>query len=99
MKPNSLYAQLELISEDFPASGSTSSAPSSVVSRLPKRYLHSLGHALVAWLCGSREPHIKVRHNRHSQVLFEVYDPFAQTRHTFYSEQNLRTWLDQRYYQ
>ncbi len=99
MKPNSLYAQLELIAEDFPAAGSTSFVPGSSATRLPKRYLHRFGRALVAWLCGSMEPQIKVRRNRRGQVLFQVYDPVDQKRHTFYSEPELRTWLDQRYYQ
>ncbi|NJL49019.1 MAG: hypothetical protein HC929_18115 [Leptolyngbyaceae cyanobacterium SM2_5_2] len=99
MKPNNLYAQLELISEDFPASGSASSTPGDGVTRLLKQHLHHWGRSLLVWLCPSMSPRITVRRNRQGQTWFLAYDPVDGQHRRFYSEQDLRIWLDQRYYQ
>lgn len=45
------------------------------------------------------EPKVFQKCNRTGNVHFEVYDPKCRQRMTFGSEQEVRIWLEQRYYQ
>lgn len=47
----------------------------------------------------SPEPKIHQKYDRHGNLYFQVYDPIAQQSSTFSTEQEVRIWLDQRYYQ
>jgi hypothetical protein len=49
-------------------------------------------------LSAPAEPKIRRKHDRHGNTYFRVYDPSTATTHTFTSEQEVRAWLDQRYY-
>ncbi|MBD1875129.1 hypothetical protein H6F75_16725 [Nodosilinea sp. FACHB-131] len=98
MKPNSLYAQLELIQEplDRPIQSDYSIAR---VWAGAKRRLSLAGDALLTYLCGSADLSVTVKRDRRGNTLFVAYDPVNQQRRTFSSEQELRVWVDQRYYQ
>jgi hypothetical protein len=105
MKPNSLYAQLELITEpiDSQRSMSRDRAPSTDYSlgrawARAKVHLRPLGSALLNYFCGSRDLRVTVRRDRQGNTQFVAYDPVSQQRHSFSSEHELRVWVDQRYY-
>ena len=46
----------------------------------------------------TNEPQIIARKNHRGDVYFQVYDPQTQWTGTFSSEQEVRIWLDRRYY-
>ncbi|MBD2111220.1 MULTISPECIES: hypothetical protein [Cyanophyceae] len=98
MKPNSLYAQLELIQEplDRPIQTDYSIARAWAEA---KRRLSLVGSALLTYLCGSADLSVTVKRDRWGNTLFVAHDPVSQQRRTFSSEQELRVWVDQRYYQ
>ncbi len=102
MKPNSLYAQLELIQEPPEAPMQTDYSVARAWAMVKQR-LRPVGSALVAYLCGSTDLHVTVQRVGRRSALggtqFVVYDPVSQQRHTFSSEHELRVWIDQRYYQ
>lgn len=98
MKPNSLYAQLELIPEPLERSIQTDYSIARVWAGAKQR-LSAVGIALLTYLCGSTDLSVTVRRNHRGNTLFVAYDPVTQQRHTFSSEQELRVWVDQRYYQ
>jgi hypothetical protein len=54
---------------------------------------------LVALLSGSSEPQVTTLVDRGGQQQWHVYDPVLNHHHTFTSEQEVRVWLEQRYYQ
>ncbi|WP_008317070.1 hypothetical protein [Leptolyngbya sp. PCC 6406] len=99
MKPNALYAQLELIPADYDQPDHSNDRSVNPVWDAAKQRLGQAGRSLLTSLCGSREPRISVGRDRQGQPLFIAYDPVDQVRHTFHTEQDLRIWLDQRYYQ
>ncbi|WOD41558.1 hypothetical protein [Nodosilinea sp. E11] len=95
MKPQSLYAQLELIPEPLPTR--TDYSLGRVWAAVQGR-LGWVGRRLFDYLCGSTDLRVTVRRSRAGKTLFVVHDPVGQQRHTFSSEQDLRAWADQRYY-
>ncbi|WP_035988062.1 hypothetical protein [Leptolyngbya sp. KIOST-1] len=98
MKPNSLYAQLELIPETPEQSVQSDYAMGRVWARAKAR-LRPLSNRLVGYLCGDADVRVTVRRDRQGQTAFVVYDAVTQQRHTFDSEQDLRAWADRRYYE
>jgi hypothetical protein len=98
MKPNSLYAQLELIPEPLERSGRSDYAIGRVWAMAKARF-RPIASRLLAYLCGSNGLSVTVKRDRQGQTAFVVYDSVSQQRHTFSSEQELRVWTDQRYYQ
>ncbi|MBD2233042.1 hypothetical protein [Phormidium tenue] len=98
MKPNSLYAQLELIQEPLGNPIQTDYSIARVWAGA-KRYLRRAGGALLTYLCGSTDLSVTVKRDLRGNTLFVAYDPVSQQRRTFSSEQELRVWADQRYYQ
>ena len=115
MKNRELYARLELIDlESEQSLWSIASLPeaakvqSPVSQRSPwtariasgfRECLEAVGQSLVTFLCGSSEPRILTKRDRHGQDYWVAYDPVMQVRLTFTSERELRKWLDKRYYQ
>ena len=61
--------------------------------------LAALGRHLQNFFVGSHEPVIEERRDRTGAHYWRVYDPITQERKFFYSEDDVRAWLDQRYYQ
>lgn len=98
MKPNSLYAQLELIPEPLERSGQSDYSIAQIWAGT-KQHLSAVGTALLTYLCGSADLRVTVKRNYRGNTRFVAYDPVTQQRHTFSSEQELRVWVDQRYYQ
>ncbi|MBE9159039.1 hypothetical protein IQ265_19680 [Nodosilinea sp. LEGE 06152] len=107
MKPNSLYAQLELIQEPLERSAQSDYAIGRVWAGAKAR-LCPWASRLVVYLCGSNSLRVTVKRigyrsvlggDREGQTVYVVYDPVTQQRHTFSSEHDLRVWADQRYYQ
>ncbi|MGB3138383.1 MAG: hypothetical protein WBB18_16365 [Nodosilinea sp.] len=104
MKPNSLYAQLELIQEPLDRSSQSRYAIGQAWLAAKQR-LGPAASRLFAYLCGSTDLRIKTRlvlnanPGQRGITLFLVYDPVSQQHQTFSSEQELRVWVEQRYYQ
>ncbi|MEA5466592.1 hypothetical protein [Leptothoe sp. PORK10 BA2] len=48
---------------------------------------------------GSSEPVIEQRDNGEGQTVYSIYDPITQQQVDGLSEAEVRTWLEQRYYQ
>ena len=61
--------------------------------------LAALGHYLQDWLVNSHEPLIKERCDRQGNRYWQVYDPTTQDFRYCESENEVRIWLEQRYYQ
>lgn len=55
--------------------------------------------SLLKLMTGSAEPMIEKRCDRQGQTYYTIYDPVTQQRSEFQSEAEVRTWLEQRYYQ
>ena len=53
---------------------------------------------LANFLSRVNEPKIVAQKNSYGKVYFKVYDPQTKWTGTFSSEQEVRIWLDQRYY-
>lgn len=60
--------------------------------------LEQLWNSILDSLTRSQEPRIYQKYGRSGNLYFEVYDPIAHQTSTFNSEQEVRIWLDQRYY-
>jgi hypothetical protein len=58
------------------------------------RFWNTLGHSLIQ----PSEPSITHKRNRFGQDSFRVYDPMTRKYGEFSSEQEIRVWLEQRYY-
>ncbi|MFE4106894.1 hypothetical protein [Almyronema epifaneia] len=59
----------------------------------------TLATQLLNWLAANDQPQINERYCSKQGRYWEVYDPITQSRQTFDSEQALRVWLEQRYYE
>jgi hypothetical protein len=99
MKPTDLYARLELLP---PYTEPAASSPTGRWTQLWQRVQGSwqrVGQDLWRYFCGSQEPRITRQCDRTGHVYFKVYDPVDRQHYEFGSEQELRIWLEQRYYQ
>ncbi len=54
--------------------------------------------AILRFLVGSSEPKIWQTQRRDQTLIWHVYDPQTQRSEEFFSEEELRIWLEQRYY-
>lgn len=102
------YAKLELISPELSRPGAVRPASEPAIRAKAATWLKQVGHSLLNYFCGSIEPKISITQRREGPgaprdgqawVKFRAYDPVSRQHHTFTSEAELRTWLDQRYYQ
>lgn len=66
-------------------------------SPLVKAMQH-LGHALVRFLTNGQSPVIRQRW-QHGCLVWQVYDPVSHRTQRFHSEDELRVWLEGRYYE
>jgi hypothetical protein len=57
-----------------------------------------LTQAILRFLVGSSEPKIWQTQRRDQTLIWHVYDPQTQRSEEFFSEEELRIWLEQRYY-
>lgn len=60
--------------------------------------LKRAGHTLVRFLTNGQNPYIQQR-LQNGCLVWRVYDPMAQQTRRFYSEDDLRVWLETRYYE
>jgi ABC-type transport system substrate-binding protein len=99
MKNQDLYARLELLPTDLnpPTSADSSRVKPFWVNA--QSHLTQVGRALLNYFSGSIDPRIAKKWNANGRELFRVYDPVERTHQLFDSEQELRVWLEQRYYQ
>ncbi len=67
-------------------------------SRWAKRW-NSAWNFLLNALTSRPEPKIRQECDRFGNQYFTVYDPISNQRQTLSSEQEVRIWLEQRYYQ
>lgn len=94
MKPNSLYAQLELIEQ--PRAHATEYSIGHAWKQA-KAYFGPIASGLLAYFCGDQTLRVTVKCDRQGNTVFVVYDSINQRRHTFSSEPEVRSWIDQRY--
>ena len=64
-----------------------------------RQSLSALGRSLQNLFLSGHEPVIEEKRDRAGTLYWRVYDPITQNRRFFYSEDEIRVWLDQRYYQ
>ncbi|WP_017299680.1 hypothetical protein [Nodosilinea nodulosa] len=62
------------------------------------RAIKQLGDKTMRFFTGQNELRIWQR-SRNGQPLWFAHDPVTNRTRSFYSEQDVRTWLDQRYYE
>lgn len=98
MKNYSLYAQLELIETPFETGASGDASLVSRAWKKSKSGLAAIARSLLQSSYGLAEPSIRMRRDRQGKPYFTAYDPFSQTHHRFTSEQDVRIWLEERYY-
>lgn len=60
--------------------------------------LQRCGQTLVQFLTNGHNPCIQQR-RQNGTLVWRVYDPMTQQIQRFYSEDDLRIWLEERYYQ
>lgn len=61
--------------------------------------LEQLWNSLLNTFVSASEPRIYQKRNAAGELYYKVYDPIARQTNTFFSETEVRVWLDQRYYQ
>jgi len=59
--------------------------------------IRNFRHVVLGYLVSSREPIIHFPQS--GKAGFSVYDPYSQKKHYFSSEQEVRRWIDERYYE
>jgi hypothetical protein len=69
------------------------SAPSKWFSVLEDT-LNTLSRALFS----SQELHVQKKYSRSGRAYWHVYDPFTEESNSFSSDDDVRTWIEQRYY-
>lgn len=82
----------------YPNSAPTS--PSNLVTfnrALSWNWLRRIGEFLVQQLSQQHELRIEQIIDRKGNVFWEIYDPTSQQTRQFYSETEVRRWLDQRF--
>lgn len=82
----------------YPNSAPTS--PSNLVTfnrTLSWNWLRRIGEFLVQQLSQQHELRIEQIVDRKGNVFWEIYDPTSQQTRQFYSETEVRRWLDQRF--
>jgi hypothetical protein len=66
--------------------------------RVPRLNLDRLWNFLLDSFSKTPEPSIRRKCDRHGNLYFQVYDPDTHMTTTFASEQEVRIWIEQRYY-
>lgn len=61
--------------------------------------LKQLAKSFVRSIANSSEPRISKKVDRNGNLYYKVYDPTSGASAVFSTEQEIRIWIDQRYYQ
>ena len=93
MPSNDLYARLELLYVEPMQDSLPAAAPAS------RSRWSRWGQALLNYFVGSQDPRITTKQDDAGHLYYEVYDPVDRCQYRFDSEQEVRVWLDERYYQ
>lgn len=64
-----------------------------------RRHASHLATAVLNGLSSSQAPRIRQKIDRLGNRYYRVYDPIENTHRLFTSEESVRVWLEQRYYQ
>jgi hypothetical protein len=64
----------------------------------PRSRWQKVGDYLLDLLVQTNDPKIRLKRDRDGIPYWDVCDPVNQTRAQFYSEAEVRAWLEQRYY-
>ncbi|MGP1384831.1 MAG: hypothetical protein ACTS2F_14795 [Thainema sp.] len=103
MKPLNDCNQLNsyIVSTSHLASGATSenAARNQQAAHWLTAVLKQVKAAISKLFDQSQEPRITKRVDRWGNLYFSVYDPIDRSFRVFTSEQEIRIWLEQRYYQ
>lgn len=78
-----------LLDRSKPAKSSSSNPP----------ILEQLWGFVLNTFARSQEPRIYRKHDRNGNLYFQVYNPSTNSLTRYNSEQEVRVWLDQRYYE
>ena len=97
MKVSNVYAELELITPELEQQLLRSKPPISQFTRFSK-YCSQVIQACIQHLSKSPEPKITQQFDSQGNPFFEIYDPTSKQVFQCQSEQEVRTWLEQRYY-
>lgn len=62
------------------------------------RRLSAAIEALLSSFVGSNQPQVRMACDRQGQLYWQVYDPVNRAHHRFDTEDEVRVWLEQRYY-
>lgn len=62
------------------------------------RAIKAIGDKIATFLTTGNELHVW-KNQQHGHVIWHVYDPMTERKEQFFSEEELRFWLEQRYYQ
>jgi hypothetical protein len=62
------------------------------------RAIKAIGDKIATFLTTGNELHVWTN-QQHGHVIWHVYDPMTEHKEQFSSEEELRLWLEQRYYQ
>jgi len=84
------YQRLELISD-------SQSTKSTIVTKAASG-LRNIWQALLTYCSTSNDLRVWTTTNIAGQSIWKAYDPTTQTQVEFVSEQELRVWLEERYY-
>lgn len=76
----------------------TNSQPAKALWQQIRTQIGQRVQQLWTYLLDTSEPKVSIRRNRNQQISFRVYDPANQTQCSFYSEDEVRRWLEQRHY-
>lgn len=67
-------------------------------TKKPENWLQKLFKVTLIFFNATNEPVIQ-EHRTISKAFWTIYDPQTNQRHIFHSEQEIRVWLENRYYQ
>lgn len=98
MKSYDLYAKLELITPDYEQERLFAPRTPSIKKQFAQ-FVSRIGQALLNYFSGNNELRVAHRCDRHGHSYYEIYDPRLDKVFCCQSEQEVRAWIEQRYYQ
>lgn len=98
MKPYDLRSELELIPYTHPSAPTVNSSKQFSETLKPTRIARLL-QSVVYFLTQRQEPRIYRRSDRSGRLYYEIFDPVTGLHTALGSEQDVRAWLERRYYQ
>jgi hypothetical protein len=97
MKPYDLRSELELIPYTNPSASAVVSSESCCETVKPTGIVQLL-QSVVCLLTHRQEPKIYRKSDRSGRLYYEIFDPVTGLHTALGTEQEVRTWLERRYY-